>query len=315
MENNKENIINKINEYYTEYFLSMLKAFPEIIHLHFGIIDEDKFSLMSIKKKIVNGMEFLLEDIINFSELNRYDKYAIGLDLGCGLGGTCIYLAKKLHFKMVGITITANQIPVAVKNIKKYKVEDRVQIKYGDGRKLDFEDELFDFIIMIEVAMHVEEKEMLFNEIYRVLKPGGKLIMADVEISSYKPLMNCFGVHYFPEVNYYKEIGEKTGFKDYKEKDVSQKIHSWMKYYIVASGFSFQVITLTSLILKFKFISTYYFIKSLIFMKKILKNNLIYLGFDKKEIKKYKSIKRVRAEFDRFLNEGSIMYKFIVQKK
>jgi len=315
MEKINNNVAKNINDYYTKYFCSMLKAFPQLLHLHFGILFNDKFNLLSIKDKIIRGTNLLLDEIIKFAGFNIEDRPLYGLDLGCGLGGTSIYLANKLHFTMLGITITESQIPIAMKNIKKYKVEDKVKIKYGDGTNLNFGNEIFDFVIMIEVAMHIKEKEKLFNEIYRVLKTGGKLIMADVEVSNYKPLMSCFGVHYFPIVNYYKNIGEHIGFKNYKENDVTKQINSWMKYYIIASGMIFQCMILISLCFKLQFISAYYFIKSNIFMKKYLKHNLKKLGFNKKEIKKYNSIKKVRSEFNNFLKDGSIIYKFIVQQK
>ncbi|HOV70254.1 MAG TPA: class I SAM-dependent methyltransferase, partial [Clostridia bacterium] len=65
----------------------------------------------------------------------------------------------------------------------------------GNHENIPFEDDLFDFVYMTDVIHHVPDINMMFEEIARVLKPGGKLC---VVTESHKQIDNRFYVKYFP---------------------------------------------------------------------------------------------------------------------
>ena len=112
------------------------------------------------------------------------------LDLGCGTGRD-VYIASKLvgeSGRAIGVDMTTEQIEVA----KKYRDEQRERFGYKssnvtllqgyieDLESLGIEDNSIDVVISNCVINLSPAKEQVFNEIYRVLKPGGELYFADV---------------------------------------------------------------------------------------------------------------------------------------
>ena len=122
------------------------------------------------------------------------------LDVGCGLGGTSRYLAKKMGCAVTGITISGQQVKLARELSAKEvgSVEGEVGesgfIGLGDGRvrflELDAEKMgdyftgsdtrmSFDYIWISEAMSHLPDKELFFRNASMLLKAGGKLIVAD----------------------------------------------------------------------------------------------------------------------------------------
>lgn len=97
------------------------------------------------------------------------------LDVGCGIGGPTRHIARISGAKLTGITISPRQVRVAQELVWKQRLQDRCQILLGDAMELDFKDEAFDVVYMIESACHMPDKQAFFVECARVLKPGGCL--------------------------------------------------------------------------------------------------------------------------------------------
>jgi len=102
------------------------------------------------------------------------------LDAGCGVGGSSRYLALR-HPEARGLGVTLS--PVQAKNGMRFNreagVADRLEIRAQDVYTLDTEkDGPFDLIYSMESAEHMADKEALMNLFYRLLRPGGQLVMA-----------------------------------------------------------------------------------------------------------------------------------------
>jgi SAM-dependent methyltransferase len=85
------------------------------------------------------------------------------LDIGCG---SKPYEKCFLSTEYIGLEIH-NTINLAIK---------KVDVFY-EGKKIPFENETFDSVVCFQVLEHVFEPEEFLNEIYRILKPGGKLLL------------------------------------------------------------------------------------------------------------------------------------------
>ena len=101
-------------------------------------------------------------------------------DLGCGVGGTCLHLAQ--HFplaKITGINISPSQIEFADK-VKSQKPNAQ-NIKYivADYAETPLPALFFDYVIGIESICHAEDKAKVYEEAYRILKPGGTFAFLD----------------------------------------------------------------------------------------------------------------------------------------
>lgn len=94
------------------------------------------------------------------------------LDLGCGAGENSIKLAK-IGYKVHGIDISPNAIKLAEKITYQRGLENRIEFSVGIAEQLNFPDKYFDYIYGVDILHHVEIKPTI-NEVWRVLKPGGK---------------------------------------------------------------------------------------------------------------------------------------------
>tara|TARA_Y100000588_G_C14228968_1_gene914391 strand:+ start:353 stop:1114 length:762 start_codon:yes stop_codon:yes gene_type:complete len=102
---------------------------------------------------------------------------AVVLDLGCGAGRTSIALAE-LGMRVVGIDISELMIQVAQDQATRAQVE--VEHLVMDSRHLDFADDSFNIVLYsyngLELVPGMAGKRAVIQEVYRVLKPGGRFI-------------------------------------------------------------------------------------------------------------------------------------------
>lgn len=129
--------------------------------------------------KLVNGDETdryciqLYDHVVNRADL----KGKKVLEVGSGRGGGASYITR--YFKpesYVGMDISESSISFCNKH---YKV-DGLSFKHGIAEKLPFEDNSFDFVVNVESARCYSDMQAFFNEVYRVLKDDGKLLIADM---------------------------------------------------------------------------------------------------------------------------------------
>lgn len=100
------------------------------------------------------------------------------LDAGCGVGGTSFYLANR-GCHVDGITLSSHQVEVANAHAENYAPEIRPHFHVMDFSSTSFPDGTFDSIWAIESLCHAPDKTPFIREAYRLLKPGGKLVVAD----------------------------------------------------------------------------------------------------------------------------------------
>ena len=112
--------------------------------------------------------------------LGKIKRGEIVLDFGCGAGVDTIFAAQMTGDagKVVGIDIIPEMLKKAVMN-KTVLGLTNVDFSLAQADKLEFADGYFDTIISNSVINLVPEKEIILKELYRCLKPGGKLLLVD----------------------------------------------------------------------------------------------------------------------------------------
>lgn len=104
---------------------------------------------------------------------------AIVLDLGCGVGGPMMNIAEITGAKVTGINNNEYQIGKGRGYIEKAGLSGQCSFLKCDFMNLPMENGSVDAVYSIEAIPHAPDKESLFREIRRVLKPGGKFVASD----------------------------------------------------------------------------------------------------------------------------------------
>jgi ubiquinone/menaquinone biosynthesis C-methylase UbiE len=113
------------------------------------------------------------------AELEKEDFTDL-LDCGCGPAPMLTLLHEKYPDKhYTGIDLTPEMIEVA----RAKNMED-VKLVVGDCEKLPFDDESFDAVICCQSFHHYPNVQDFFNSVYRVLRPGGRLILRDMTMNT-----------------------------------------------------------------------------------------------------------------------------------
>ena len=119
----------------------------------------------------------LIEELLSWSKVKEF-KGKI-LDLGCGIGGSSLYLAQKFPAShVIGITLSPVQVQRATARAKAAGLESRTSFQVADALTMPFEGDRFDLIWSLESGEHMADKSRFLAECLRVLKPNGKLIFA-----------------------------------------------------------------------------------------------------------------------------------------
>ncbi len=102
------------------------------------------------------------------------------LDVGSGTGQPAMHAARTSGASVVGITTSAMQVEAANERGRACGLADRVRFQLADAMELPFADATFDAAWGFESLLHVPDRPQALREIFRVLRPAGRLVLADV---------------------------------------------------------------------------------------------------------------------------------------
>ncbi len=209
-----------------EEFVSNVPS-SKMIYLNLGYLKEnDSFDWMEEKDKgqkyAANLTRFVL------SQIDLTGKRV--LEVGCGRGGNCSYMARYTNAKeIVGLDFCKGHIDLC----KKTHLFDNVSFYHGDAQDLPFIDNEFDVVINIESSHCYPNLIKFYQEAFRVLKDGGDFCYADVVAS--QRLQNRYrkpgGKYHFIQSDFMaRDEGERedllrqAGFKLGEFVDISKEV-------------------------------------------------------------------------------------------
>ncbi|ASC70713.1 2-methyl-6-phytyl-1,4-hydroquinone methyltransferase [Halomicronema hongdechloris C2206] len=100
------------------------------------------------------------------------------LDVGCGIGGSALVLAERFGGRVTGVTLSPVQAERARERANAVGLGDQVTFRVADALQTPFADQGFDLVWSMESGEHMPDKVAFLRECYRLLKPGGQLLMA-----------------------------------------------------------------------------------------------------------------------------------------
>ena len=126
------------------------------------------------------------------------------LDIGCGTGGITRFLAQTFHPRqMTGVDVEQELVDIAQRSAAEAGLADQLTFLCVEPGPLPFDDDSFDVVFSKDSMIHIADKEALFADIYRVLRPGGRVAACDWMSGSEPP--------FSPEMDKYIAL-ENLGF-------------------------------------------------------------------------------------------------------
>ena len=162
---------DEIVDYYDncEVDYRLLWRLDRCLALHYGYWDE---TTESVSEALIRENQILAQRAAITSE-NRV------LDAGCGVGGSAIWLANEVGCSVTGITLSEHQVKESSKNAEERGVGEKTEFQVADFTDTGYDDASFDVVWAVESVCHAEDKQDFITEAFRLLKPGGRLILAD----------------------------------------------------------------------------------------------------------------------------------------
>lgn len=164
----REDIANYYD--HTEVHYRRFWNLDESMGLHYGIWEPG----------IPNLTAAIKNTNIRLATLGNVSGSELALDAGCGVGGSSIYLAREFGCMVKGITLSERQVKRATGNALRSGLTHQLDFSCQDYTQTNFEDGTFDFVWAIESMQTASEKAAFLREMKRVLKPEGRILIADV---------------------------------------------------------------------------------------------------------------------------------------
>jgi len=178
----------------------------------------------------------LIEELLIWADVGQAENI---LDVGCGIGGSSLYLSQKFNASAMGITLSPVQATRATQRAEEAGLGSRVQFQVADALDMPFKDDTFDFVWSMESGEHMPNKEKFLAECYRVLKPGGTFLMAtwchrpitpatgELTTKEKQHLADIYRVYCLPyviSVPEYEEIARNLPFQNIRTADWSDAV-------------------------------------------------------------------------------------------
>ena len=205
--------------------------------IHYGYWDE---KVNSFPQSLLRMNEVIMEA----AKIKSTDKV---LDAGCGVGGSSIFLASVLGCNVTGITLSERQVQQASTHAKQKGLEKNVAFKVMDYCNTSFPDASFDVLWGCESICYADSKEQFIKEAFRLLKPGGRLVVADGFVSAFEnndnPIirqwLDGWQVNYLETPGRFESFMKQAGFVHVNYRNISKETaHSSRRlnrFYFLAS--------------------------------------------------------------------------------
>jgi len=229
----------KIVDYYhaTEHAYKDSWDLDKSLAIHYGYWDE---KVKSFPQSLLRMNEVMMEA----AAITADDTV---LDAGCGIGGSAVFVAAATGAKVTGITLSEKQARQAAANALQKGVAAATDFKVMNYCATDFPAASFDVVWGCESICYADSKEQFIREAWRLLKPGGRLVVADGFVTAWEnnehPIirqwLDGWQVNYLETPGRFQQFMQQTGFKQVTYRDISrQTAHSsrrLFRFYFLAS--------------------------------------------------------------------------------
>lgn len=179
--------------------------------IHVGIYQSEGESIFTASQRTVQKMLSMLPSLDEDSKI---------LDLGAGYGGAARYLALEKGCKVCCYNLSEKENERNAEKNHQLGLDKRIKVHQGNFENIHFDEATFDVIWSEDALLHSNRKEKVFEEGWRVLKPGGDFIFTDPMQSDdcpdgvLQPILDRIHLEELGSVKRYREIAQKVGFQE-----------------------------------------------------------------------------------------------------
>ena len=118
------------------------------------------------------------------------------LDVATGTGDFALESLSLNPDKIIGVDISRDMVAVGLEKVKKRKLQNKIELKYGDSENLEFETNTFDALIVAFGVRNYENLEQGLSEMLRVIKPGGHVAIIEFSQPQKFPIKQIYNFYF-----------------------------------------------------------------------------------------------------------------------
>jgi ubiquinone/menaquinone biosynthesis C-methylase UbiE len=206
-------------------FYDQFTPFFEIVwgeSIHMGYWPDD-----ATGGSIAEAQVRLTEIMVGKAEIREGQHF---LDVGCGTGEPAIHLSRATGCRVTGVSVSPKQIEKARQKATDAELGERLHFQVANAMALPFPDASFDAAWAFESLFHMSDPGQALRELYRCIKPGGQLLIANFtatqpmrpeEAQFYRQVFHSS--HMLP-IKEHQELIRSSGFELEETMDISANV-------------------------------------------------------------------------------------------